>query len=170
MTDRRDPSQYPSAQDFRDLPPIDYPDGTTVAYPQQEVVYASDTDLVNELEPHQLPTPENRVPALTVTTEAVRYEVRYRGVGGGGPVVFGRGRFAGYALRETTGTAPAVVRLRDGIDPGGSLIVPITIPAGGSLDKYLTLDGVVKFANGLYVELVSGSVEGSVLIAVGTRG
>lgn len=72
------------------------------------------------------------------------------------------GRLVGCALRETTGAAGAVIRLRHGIDVNGEVLVPITLAAGESTRDAWPL--AVSFIDGLYFELVSGAVEGAVFL------
>lgn len=75
----------------------------------------------------------------------------------------GRGRVTGWSLRETGGTNPAVVRLRSGRDSGGELIFTITVPAGQSSNVCAPAPGI-SYGDGVYVEVVSGVLEGSVLV------
>lgn len=72
-----------------------------------------------------------------------------------------RGRVTGYALRETSGANPAVVRLRAGRDSGGDLLVPIALTAGQSRTEAVP---AVSYGDGLFVEVVSGTVEGAVFV------
>jgi hypothetical protein len=70
------------------------------------------------------------------------------------------GRLVGWALRETAG-ATATAYLRDGVDAGGDIIVPISLSANESTrDVYIP--GGLSFGRGLYLDVVTGSVEGSV--------
>lgn len=69
------------------------------------------------------------------------------------------GTLAGYSLRETSGTTSAVVRLRDGIDTGGQLLATISLAPAESARDWFMPQGI-GFANGLYVEVVTGPVEG----------
>lgn len=75
------------------------------------------------------------------------------------------GSLVGFALRETTGAASATVELREQ-DPAGALLVPITLTAGSSVREWFAPGGV-NFSNGLYVVVVSGSVDGSVFLRAG---
>lgn len=75
------------------------------------------------------------------------------------------GSLVGFALRETTGAAAAVVELRES-DAAGPLLVPITLTAGASVREWFAPGGV-NFSNGLFVVVVSGSVDGSVFLRAG---
>jgi hypothetical protein len=82
-----------------------------------------------------------------------------------GPLSTSAGRLAGYSVRETSGTAAAVLRLRDGEDVSdpGNILITISLSAGESTrDWYLPLG--VSFTAGLYVEIVSGAIEGAAFI------
>jgi hypothetical protein len=68
------------------------------------------------------------------------------------------GRLAGVALRETAGAA-AVVRVRDGFDANGDLILPIALAANASILEWF-LPGGISYTAGLFFEVVSGAVEG----------
>lgn len=72
------------------------------------------------------------------------------------------GRITWHAWRETTGTSPAVIRLWDGTGTGGKLLVPVSLLAGQSTRDY-TGEHAMPYQTGLYLEVVSGTVEGQVL-------
>ncbi len=73
------------------------------------------------------------------------------------------GRLAGWSVRETSGAAPAVLRLRDGVDAGGDILATIALAANQG--NSISMPGAgVGFALGLFLELVSGVVEGAVWI------
>jgi hypothetical protein len=77
----------------------------------------------------------------------------------GSVLAFGRGVILhGYSVLETTGAAGAKLRIRDGASVAGSVVARIGLAAGAS-DKLLTSDLGVRITSGLFVELVSGSVE-----------
>lgn len=71
------------------------------------------------------------------------------------------GRVAGYSIRETTGAAAAVVRIRDGFDATGDLLLTIALPAAGSAVEWF-MPGGIAFTVGCFLEVVSGAVEGAV--------
>lgn len=64
----------------------------------------------------------------------------------------------GWSLRETGGAA-AVVRLRDG-DGSGVILATIALAANASSQEWRP-EGMTT-GNGIFMELVSGAVEGSV--------
>lgn len=76
------------------------------------------------------------------------------------------GILIGIAVLETTGAAPAKLLFHDGQDATGAVIVPYTLLANESArDAWAPLGWV--YENGLYVEVVSGSIDGSVLVGLG---
>lgn len=67
------------------------------------------------------------------------------------------------AIRETSGTAGAVIRLRNGTDANGEVVVPISLNPGESIrDSWPNLGVIME--GGLFPELVSGSIEGAYFI------
>jgi hypothetical protein len=72
------------------------------------------------------------------------------------------GRLVGYSFSETTGAAPAWVRLRDGSDANGDLIASIKLLAGTSTNPWR--GNGISFSYGLFVEVVAGSIEGVVYL------
>lgn len=82
-------------------------------------------------------------------------------VGASGIVLAGPGVLRGYSLRETTGTAPAVFRIHGGLDAFAPVIAVVSLVAGESVRDWFGESGV-RTRNGLYFELVTGTVEGSV--------
>lgn len=71
------------------------------------------------------------------------------------------GRLVGYALKETTGIATAELDLLDGTNVDGDLLAPITLAANQSVRDWFGPAGV-SFGIGLYAQLVSGSITGTV--------
>lgn len=76
-------------------------------------------------------------------------------------VYTGPGIYAGLVLRETDGAGGASVQVRDGTSNTGTLIDVVSVDAYGSA----TSGASVRFSVGLYVEVVTGTVEGSVRLA-----
>jgi hypothetical protein len=81
-----------------------------------------------------------------------------------GALIPSAGAYAGHTLRETTGTAPAVIRLWDNASAAsGTLIATIALPTSTSSTVSIHGDGV-WFASGMYAEIVTGACEGSVFV------
>lgn len=68
----------------------------------------------------------------------------------------------GYALAETTGAASAAIRLRDGNLAAGEVIARVDLLANESVRDFWTPHGVRVATGHLFLEVVSGSVEGVV--------
>lgn len=68
----------------------------------------------------------------------------------------------GYAVAETTGAATAAIRLRDGNNANGEVIARINLVANESVRDFWTPAGVRVFTGHLFLEVLSGSVEGVV--------
>lgn len=67
----------------------------------------------------------------------------------------------GWSLKETTGAAAATVNIYNGTSNKGTLVAALAIPSG-STDRYsLDMFGVYC-DSGIYLDVVSGSVTGSV--------
>jgi hypothetical protein len=66
---------------------------------------------------------------------------------------------------ETTGTAGAEIRLWDGSTNAGTLVAVISLNAGESTRDDIT-EHHLTFRTGLYLEVVSGAIEGSVSVLV----
>lgn len=76
------------------------------------------------------------------------------------------GRLAGFVLRETSGVNPALVRLHDSahtLDSAGDLVSIISLSANESARDWM-MPGGISFAYGLYVEIVSGTIEGVIYL------
>ena len=72
-------------------------------------------------------------------------------------------RLVGYAIRETTGVATAKLNLRLEFRPGGQILVPINLAANESAREWWGPTGL-SFIDGMYLEIVSGSIEGAVFL------
>lgn len=66
----------------------------------------------------------------------------------------------GWSLIETTGSAAAKIRLRDGLSVAGPELKIISLPSGTSSEISGGADQIQN--GGIFVEVVSGSVEGSI--------
>jgi hypothetical protein len=164
MADRIDDSQYPDAVDFTGgefdmaLTVDAFPVRTEPSLDTPEAV-----DFTNYRGPSDIPDIMRAYPELFNTQPGRKtvQETRYRGIGNG-TITAGKTFVLGFALRETSGVTPAVIRLRDGMDPSATIVLPISLAAGESRADYLPYDSGIRFTNGLYFEIVSGAVEGSV--------
>ena len=73
-------------------------------------------------------------------------------------VLSGPGIYRGIVARETAG-GTAVLQVRDGIGNTGTLLDLVSLAANGYASG---TNQEVRFTTGLWVEVVSGSIEGSV--------
>lgn len=73
----------------------------------------------------------------------------------------------GWALMESTGSAGAVVRFRDGTGTDGVVIAPISLTGGESTRDFFPGAGVAV-RSGLFLEVVSGEVEGAAWVLPAT--
>lgn len=79
-------------------------------------------------------------------------------------VLAGKGRYHGFTIRETAAST-AVVRIYDGTSAAGTLLETIALTAGQSQQAYYEPEGNaggIRVDAGIYVDVVSGAVEGSV--------
>lgn len=75
----------------------------------------------------------------------------------------------GWVIAESTGAAPARCRIHDGRDATGPVMAPVSVAAGGTSPVWFGDTGMAAEI-GLYLEVVSGSVEATLYIkAPGTR-
>lgn len=132
---------------------------------QETYAVGSSGDLV-KVTPFMLPA--GAVILGLVEIEHERYQVvkvPFTATAASGELVQYADRILFWAFLETTGTARATIRLRDGGDANAAVIVPISLSAGESTRDWLGPQGIPCRA-GVYLEVVSGSVEGSVVVAV----
>lgn len=73
-------------------------------------------------------------------------------------------RLGGWSFAETTGAAVAQVELWDGGPGGGETVALVSLAAGGSTDRSCPGLGVL-IQSGLSVNVLVGSVRGSVWVA-----
>lgn len=78
-------------------------------------------------------------------------------------LIQGRGVLTGWAVKETTGAAPAVLNVWDGTDNRGLLLAPVNLASNESNREWFS-DWGVAFSRGLFVEVTSGSVSGALWI------
>lgn len=89
------------------------------------------------------------------------------GVGFGGVTLAwaGAGRLTGWTLRNP-GADDVVVVLRDSRDAGGDAVATVVVPAGTSRELSHTVG--VSFGEGLFVDVVGGTVTGVLWIGADT--
>ena len=73
------------------------------------------------------------------------------------------GRVRRLSVRETSGTVAATLRLWDGSNANGVLLDTVALSAGQSTRDYY-LDGQYNYYGGLYLQVVSGTFEGLVVV------
>lgn len=81
-------------------------------------------------------------------------------------VVNGAALLRGWSLRETTGSAAAVVELYDGTSTGGMLVATISLTDAQSTRDYLEGSGV-EIRNAIFYNVVSGAVKASIWASPG---
>ena len=70
----------------------------------------------------------------------------------------------GWSFTETTGAAAAGVRLHDGSDANGGVLARIPLAAGAGVREMLPEKGIRIQTGRLWLEVISGSVEGVVWV------
>lgn len=73
------------------------------------------------------------------------------------------GRIVYWAWRETSGATSATFRLWDGSNNGGALIAPITLQPNESVREFPGFHSL-PYRVGLFLEVLSGSVEGQITV------
>jgi len=101
--------------------------------------------------------------AVRAAGAAARYVPITDGAGNGVRASTSAGRLLGYAVRETSGSAAALIRLHDGPDTGGDVIMSISLAAGESARDWFGPGGI-GVSYGLAVEVVAGAVIGTAFI------
>jgi hypothetical protein len=66
----------------------------------------------------------------------------------------------GWSLNESTGSGAAKVRLRDGTSAAGKLLAVVNLASAASSTTWLAEQAVQVNTGAVYLEVVSGSVEG----------
>lgn len=80
--------------------------------------------------------------------------------------------FAGWSLRETTGTAAAVCRFHDGANVATEVLATVALASAASAIYRYDGQGVECATGRIFLEIVSGSIEGVVywIPALGQHG
>lgn len=103
----------------------------------------------------ELVTSRNAVPRLA----GAEYRSLVSSDGTGARVMSSPGRVAGFSVRETTGAASALVKLHDGADATGDLVMTISLSAGESARDWFWPGGIA-LTYGLFIEVATGAIEG----------
>lgn len=83
--------------------------------------------------------------------------------GSDGAVVAHSANYCGFTIRETSGSAAAVVRLFDNASAAsGTILEEISLAQGESRSEYYGAG--IRAVNGIYADVVSGAVAGSIRI------
>ena len=167
MSDRQDPSQYvftpgpadgiaalPSTDITNDqlqrAAGADYAEGPEMLEMVQAPDFADVPDLIHE-HPGRFYTQGPR---------PTRLVGNYRPISSyGGILIPGDGLIAGFNLHETTGASSAFVKIHDGQDTSAPVMLFISLGAGESTRDWY-FPGGLKFKQGVYVEIVTGAIEG----------
>lgn len=88
-----------------------------------------------------------------------------RSFSGAGSILTQTGYVTGWAFYETSGTASAQVKFHPGTDASQPAILTVNLAANESARDFLPEP--VEALNGLYVEVVSGTVAGNVYLLDG---
>lgn len=88
-------------------------------------------------------------------------EISGESVGGTPAIIQSVTAIFGWQINESTGSATAKFRLRDGINASGREIATVTLAANGTSNVEFS-EATALTGNGVYLEVLSGSVEGSV--------
>lgn len=76
------------------------------------------------------------------------------------------GRYLGFSIRETSGVAAALVRIYDGTNASGQLLEEISLGMSESARENYGADPI-PFSRGLWLNVVSGAVAGTVRVTYG---
>jgi hypothetical protein len=167
MADRQDPSQYVftggPADGIAALPNMDIVNDQIQT--RAEGDYADAGEML-ELTPQPF---ADDVPDLihehpgrffTQAPQKTRIIGNYRQISPwGGVLIPGDGLIAGFNLHETSGENPAFVRIHDGGDVNAPTMLFISLAPGESTRDWY-FPGGLKFRYGVYVEIVTGTIEG----------
>lgn len=163
MSDRNDPSQYPTDQ-TNDNDASFFGDTTSNNHQIQrnaEAVYAEPEELTGY---HNVGSQDdylNQNAGRYNTKVTAEYSVAVARTipGASGAIVTAPAHISGWSVRETTGVTPAVITLRDGLDIGNTPVITISLAPGESARDFLTLP--IETTRAIFLQIVSGSVDGN---------
>jgi hypothetical protein len=84
--------------------------------------------------------------------------------GSDGGILAQAGGYCGFSLRNTSSSATATVRIYDGTSAAGTLLDSIQLEVSESAREWYGSAGI-QAQTGLYVDVVSGAVEGSIRVS-----
>lgn len=162
MTDRNDPSQYPTATEWEDG--TFYGDTTSSNHQLQsrpEGVYAEPEELTGYENTGVQDDHMTRSPKLYNTKVVGEYSVAVSRQlpGASGAILTAPAHISGWGVRETTGVSSALIRFRDGTDVGNPSLLEISLAPGESARDFLTLPIIATRA--VFLEIVTGTVTGN---------
>lgn len=97
---------------------------------------------------------------LEVSTDPL-WRVYFDLNGAGKALVQFSAKLGGFAIRNMSSSSTAAMDFYDGTDTTGNAIVPITLAANESTREYWWPGGVL-FKNGVYANVTSGEIKGSI--------
>jgi hypothetical protein len=167
MADRQDPSQYVftggPADGIAALPNMDIVNDQLQPRPEGDYAEAGEMlEFVTTPDHADVPDLIHEKPGrfYTQAPRPTRIVGNYRPISPfGGILIPGEGLIAGFNIHETTGEVPAFLKIHDGNDASAPTMLYISLaPSESTRDWYFP--GGLKFKYGVYVEVVSGSIEG----------
>jgi len=167
MADRFDPSQYPEDHDYSDNPAYSGMGDQTTFPVNQGMQETPDSVAMTSFTEKDIPDIMRLFPEIFQTQGSGKSvkETRYRQIAPGISVT-GVNYLLGLAVREVSGAVPAKFNIRDGMDVSGPIVLPVNLAANESRSDYLPFAGGIKFERGIYIEIVSGTVEGTLFTEV----
>jgi hypothetical protein len=79
------------------------------------------------------------------------------------PAISGPCRLYGWAIKESTGAAPAQFVIRDGGDQNSTMIAPINLLANESRSDTTHNDGILC-TQGVLIDVIAGSIAGAIWV------
>lgn len=89
-------------------------------------------------------------------------EIREEPITGDEAVSLGPANYYGFSFRETSGSSAATIRIHDSGDDTGGLLDSVQLAPGESAREFYP--GGIRAEEGIYVDVVTGAVEGSVRV------
>ena len=167
MADRQDPSQYVftggPADGIAALPNMDIVNDQIQRSPEGDYAEAGEMlELTPQPFADDVPDLIHEHPGRFFTQAPQKQRIigNYRQISPwGGVLIPGDGLIAGFNLHETSNENPAFVRIHDGGDVNAPTMLFISLAPGESTRDWY-FPGGLKFRYGVYVEIVTGTIEG----------